>query len=119
MARYGAYDGINLLPQFAGELDPPPRTLFWRLQGQTAVLDGSDKLIKLSHRPAQMFRPADDVAESIDQFDSDRTRASELFRMLGQWESTLATVPLWGSSPYWAGESANHYDTWDVRPEPR
>jgi arylsulfatase A-like enzyme len=116
---YGAYDGVNVLPQIAGESVPGSRTLFWRLQGQTAVLDGSDKLITLSHRRAQMFQPAADLAESVDRFNTDPTRADELFQVLGRWESSLATVPLWGSSPYWIGQSAKHYDTWPVRPEPQ
>jgi arylsulfatase B len=116
--KYGAYDGVNLLPQLTGKTDPAQRTLFWRLQGQTAILDGSDKLIVLSHRPAQMFRPAVDSGEAVDQFETDRTRAKELFEILGQWESTLATVPLWGSSPFWSSQSAKHYDMWSTRPEP-
>jgi arylsulfatase B len=117
--KYGAYDGKNLLPQLDGQSEAIRRTLFWKLQGQTAILDGNDKLITLSHRPAQMFRPAEDLAEVIDRFDTDRTRADELYQMLGQWESTLATVPLWGSSPYWSGQSAQQYDQWIVRPEPK
>ena len=116
---YGAYDGINVLPQLAGKSSPAPRTLFWRLQGQTALLDGRDKLIRLSHRPAQMFQPGEDQAEAVDRRNTDPRRAAELFQMLGRWESSLATVPLWGSSPFWIGQSAKHYDTWPVRPEPR
>ena len=116
---YGAYDGINVLPQITGESVPEPRTLFWRLQGQAAVLNGSDKLIRLSHRRAQMFQPSGDAAESVDHFDTDPARTDELFQMLGLWESSLATVPLWGSSPYWIGQSAKHYDMWHVRPEPK
>ena len=96
-----------------------PRTLFWRLQGQTAVLSGSDKLITLPHRPPQFFKPATDVAETEDRFDSNRERAVELYRILGEWESMLPTVPLWGSSPYWSSQSAKHYDEWSVRPEPK
>ncbi|MCP4784946.1 MAG: sulfatase-like hydrolase/transferase [Fuerstiella sp.] len=115
---YGAYDGINVLPQLNGKASPEPRTLFWRLQGQTAVLDGSDKLITLSHRPAQMFQPTADVGETVDHINTHKTRAVELFQLLGQWESSLATVPLWGSSPFWIEQSAKHYDTWQVRPEP-
>jgi arylsulfatase B len=117
--QYGDYDGKNLLPQLRGQSEPQARRLFWRLQGQTAILDGSDKLITLSHRPAQMFRPAEDPAESTDRFDTHRSRAEELYRILGQWESTIATVPLWGSSPYWQGQSADLYDKWIVRPEPK
>jgi arylsulfatase B len=117
--KYGAYDGHNLLPQLAGNSAPARRTLFWRLQGQTAILDGTDKLITLSHRPPQMFRPAEDLGETEDRFDSDRTRADELYQMLGGWESNLATVPLWDSSPYWIGQSAKQYDNLPARPEPK
>ncbi|MCP4171621.1 MAG: sulfatase-like hydrolase/transferase [Fuerstiella sp.] len=115
---YGAYDGSNVLSQLTDTSPPESRTLFWRLQGQTAVLDGSDKLIRLSHRPAQMFRPDVDQAESVDRMATDPVRAAELFQMLGRWEASLTTVPLWGSSPYWTGQSAKHYDMWPVRPEP-
>ena len=116
--EYGAYDGINLLPQLIGESVPARRTLFWRLQGQTAIRDGSDKLITLSHRPPQVFQVDNDPAEAVDRFRTDPARTFELFQMLGQWEATLATVPLWGSSPFWTSQSAQHYDTWSVRPEP-
>ena len=118
VAKYGAYDGVNLLPQLSGKSASLRRTLFWRLQGQAAILDGNDKLITLSHRSPQLFRPAEDLAEEKDRFDTDRTRSDELFQMLGGWESTLATVPLWGSSPYWIGQSAQHYDTWNAQREP-
>tara|TARA_R110002049_G_scaffold4601_6_gene32854 strand:+ start:27296 stop:28699 length:1404 start_codon:yes stop_codon:yes gene_type:complete len=117
--RYGAYDGVNVLPQLSGEVAAPRRTLFWRLQGQAAVLDGDEKLIRLSHRPAQMFRPGNDLAESADLIGSDSTRVTELFQQLGEWESMLPTVPLWGSSPYWTGESARHYDSYPAKAEPR
>ena len=116
--RYGAYDGVNLLPMLSGAEDPQRRTLFWRLQGQTAVLDGQDKLIHLSHRPAEMFRPNADMAETENLFDQDRTRAEELYQMLGTWQSSLPTVPLWGSSPFWSSQSAQHYDQWLPRAEP-
>ena len=105
-------------PNCAVRPPPKPRTLFWRLQGQAAVLDGDDKLIRLSHRPAQMFRPASDVGEDQDLAATETERFHELFQQLGQWESTLPTVPLWGSSPYWIGQSANQYDDLDARPEP-
>ncbi len=117
--KYGAYDGKNILPQLSGHSPFERRTLFWRLQGQAAILDGNDKLIRLSHRAPQMFRPDEDVAEAIDRIDTDRTRADEMFQMLGKWESTLATVPLWGSSPYWIGHSAKLYEEFLPRPEPK
>ena len=118
VAIFGEYDGQNLLPQLSGLAPPPPRTLFWRLQGQTAVLDGADKLIQLSHRPPQMFQPADDAGEQHDLIDDHPDRTRELFEMLGTWESSLTTVPLWGSSPFWSGQSAKQYDNYPPRPEP-
>ena len=117
--KYGQYDGVNLLPQLTGRTAPAARRLFWRLQGQTAVMQGADKLITLAHRPPQMFHPAMDSGETQDRFDAERSRVSELFQLLGEWESTLPTVPLWGSSPFWTGQSAGHYDSWPVRPEPQ
>lgn len=119
VAKYGAYDGINLLPQLTEEVEPPERLLFWRLQGQAAILSGQYKLIRPSHRPAQLFQPATDAAEAVDLTTAAPTKVLELFRELGVWESSLATVPLWGSSPYWDAESASHYDTWLTRPEPK
>ena len=118
VALYGEYDGVNVLPQLLGQSVPQRRNLFWRLQGQTAVLSGDEKLIRLSHRPAQLFRPSSDAGEQDDLMDRESTRASELFQQLGEWESMLPTVPLWGSSPYWTGESASQYDSYDVRDEP-
>ena len=117
--QYGEYDGINLIPLLQGKTDPQRRTLFWRLQGQTAILDGPDKLIHLSHRRAEMFRPADDISESQNRMDVDSTRADELYRMIGSWQSMLPTVPLWGSSPFWSSQSAKHYDNWLPTPEPK
>ncbi len=117
--KYGAYDGINLLPQLKGEVEAPSRTLFWRLQGQAAILSGEDKLIRLSHRPAQMFKPTADVAEKVDLAPSSSERLIDLFGQLGAWEASLPTVPLWGSSPFWISESAKHYDSWSQRPEPK
>ncbi len=64
--RYGAYDGINVLPYLRGEKQPHDRTLFWRLQGQAAIRHGDLKLVRLSHRPAEVFRPDKDPGELLD-----------------------------------------------------
>lgn len=114
----GKYDGLNLLPELTGESQPSSRRLYWRLQGQAAILDGPDKLTRPSHRPAEWFNVAEDASESRDLSSTNRERFRELFRELGRWESNLPTVPLWGSSPFWSGESAKHYDGWEPRPEP-
>lgn len=108
--QYGDYEGINLLPSLKGVSNPPQRTLFWRLQGQTAILDGVDKLLRPSHRPAQLFNPAADPGELDDLASPGNTRLRDLFQQLVEWESTLPTDPLWGSSPMWIGPSATYYD---------
>jgi arylsulfatase B len=119
MVRFaGAYDGVNVLPQLIDSSRERPRRLFFRLQGQAAVRDGDEKLVRLSHRPPQLFRPGTDVGEDHDLRDEERARAEALLALLGEWESMLATVPLWGSSPYWSGASAEGYDGWAPGPEP-
>ena len=116
---YGTHDGFNLMPGFVTDTPPPARTLFWRLQGQRAVLHGGDKLIVLSHRPPQLFQPGDDPGESNDLASSRTDTIKDLFKRLGEWESSLPTVPLWDSSPRWWGDSARIYDTHPPRKEPR
>ena len=118
ISEYGEYDGIPLIEQLSGKSEPELRTLYWRLQGQTAVIDRGDKLIVLSHRPAQLFRPSNDLAETKDLMQTDPTRAAELFEQLGRWQSNLPTAPLWDSSPFWRSQSAKQYDQWGVKDEP-
>ena len=117
--RFGPYDGLNLLPILKGREQSMERKLFWRLQGQTAIRWGDDKLIKLSHRPAQWFQPAKDLGEREDLAVSSDLRLRELFEQLGSWEAQLPTVPLWGSSPYWIRQSALLYDSLMPTSEPR
>lgn len=117
--RCGAYDGRDALPVLAGEAsEPNTRQLYWRLQGQAAILLGEDKLIRLNHRPAQFFRPGVDHAEQKDLAVPEPDRAAALLRRLAEWEAMLPTVPLWDSSPYWWGVSAEIYDQWRPRAEP-
>ena len=119
VARFGEYDGINLLPQLDGTAEAGDRALYFRLQGQKSVISGADKLVSLSHRAPQLFAPGSDPAESTDRFATESDRAAELFMLLAEWEAMLPTVPLWGSSPYWSGQSAKGYDSWPARPEPK
>ena len=59
-----------------------------------------------------------DLGEQQDLAGKEPEKFAELFRLLGEWESSLATVPLWGSSPRWDADSANIYDTAPI-PEPK
>ncbi|YCM43409.1 sulfatase-like hydrolase/transferase [Verrucomicrobiaceae bacterium 227] len=116
--QYGEYDGRNLLPALNGH-PSPERLLFWRLQGQSAILDGEFKLIRPSHRPAQLFQPATDPGEQSDVTANYLAKRDELFQKLAEWESLRATVPLWGSSPTWNSQSAKIYDSYPPAPEPK
>ncbi|MDF1852304.1 MAG: sulfatase-like hydrolase/transferase [Verrucomicrobiales bacterium] len=120
---YGAYDGTNLLLALSGQEKEIEalrnRVLHWRLQGQTAILSGDRKLIRLAHRPAQLFAPGSDLGEGSDLAASEPEKLAELFQQMAQWEAFLPTVPLWGSSPFWRGESAKHYDKIAPGPEPK
>ncbi len=117
--RHGPYDGRNVLPTLRGDEPDQPRELFWRLQGQAAMLTGSDKVVRLNHRLPQLFQPGGDPGEQSDQFLSDSQRGERLLRRLADWEACLPTVPLWDSSPYWWSDSARKYDEYPPRPEPQ
>ena len=58
------------------------------------------------------------AGEISDLATGNNDRYMELYAKLAKWESTLPTVPLWGSSPRWISESAKHYDGWAPRDEP-
>ncbi|GAB5560840.1 MAG: sulfatase-like hydrolase/transferase [Synoicihabitans sp.] len=117
--RYGAYDGIDVLPYLRKEKPPRERTLFWRLQGQASIRRGPLKLLRLSHRPAELFRPDKDPGELTDLADEAPNDTRALFEALAEWEAMLPTVPLWDSSPYWSSQSAKYYDQRKPSPEPR
>jgi arylsulfatase B len=114
----GEYDGVNVLPQLQDRSRRVRRRLFWRLQGQAAMLDGDDKVVRLSHRRPQLFRVSTDTSESEDLSTTEPERIDELLALLGEWEFSLPTMPAWGSSPYWNSQSAKHYDDWEPRSEP-
>lgn len=113
------YDGMNLIPLVRGEQEAGERRLFWRLQGQAAILDGKDKLIRLDHKPAQYFRPAKDLSESYDLSNTNRERFIELYQLLFEWETNLPTDPHFFTSPYWSGQSAKNYEEFTPKPEPK
>ncbi len=120
---YGAYDGIDLLPALAENTERISelnlRVLHWRLQGQTAILAGDRKLIRLAHRPAQLFAPSSDPGEASDLSISEPEKLMDLYQQMATWESLLPTIPLWGSSPTWSAESAKHYDNLPPSTEPK
>ena len=112
------YDGYNILPVLKGEEIPKTRRLFWRLQGQSCVLNGEDKFIRLTHRPAQYFRPFEDVGERNDLSEKNKDTYLKLYKILLDWESGLPTFPHFYTAPYWMKVSAENYDEYIPVPEP-
>ena len=116
--KFGPYDGVDLLPALQQDEATPSRALFWRLQGQTAMLKDEMKLIRLPHRPAQLFEVAKDIGEQNDLATEQPSVLLKHFKDLAAWEAMLPTVPIWDSSPYWFGDSADKYDQCNPRDEP-
>jgi len=112
-----ATDGANLLPVLRQETDTLDRPLFWRLQGQACVLHSEGKLIRLSHRPAQLFRLQKDQGEQNDLAATERETLLQLFSELSAWEAGLPTYPHFYSAPMWQGHSAKNYDSYLPRAE--
>lgn len=112
------YDGYNIIPILTGEYQAMERRLFFRLQGQSCVLDGEDKFIRLTHRPAQYFRPFEDLGERNDLSQKYGKRYLELYEILFQWEYSLPTYPHNQTSPKWMKNTANSYDNIIPIPEP-
>jgi arylsulfatase B len=112
------YDGYNIIPVLTGEQQAMERRLFWRLQGQSCILDGEDKLIRLTHKPAQYFRPFEDPGERKDLSQEKQERFLELYNLLFLWESGLPTYPHFYTSPYWIKASAQNYEDFVPVPEP-
>ncbi|XAL99125.1 sulfatase-like hydrolase/transferase [Phycisphaeraceae bacterium D3-23] len=114
------YDGINILDHLITGEPTPDRALFWRLQGQAAVLvNGNDKLIRLAHRPAQLFTLATDLGESTDMAHKHLDRTEELYRLLFDFERSMPTFQHFQTLPYWFGPSAKNYDEYVPVEEPR
>lgn len=85
-----------------------------------AVTDfSSEYLTTFLTDDALRFIDGADRGEANDRAIEDGETLQLLFEELGRWESLLPTVPLWGSLPFWTGESAKIYDNWKSGPEPR
>jgi len=110
-------DGVNLLPVLRQEAGALERPLFWRLQGQACMLRPQGKLIRLSHRPAQLFRLEEDAGEQNDLAATEREILFQLFGQLSAWEAGLPTYPHFYSAPMWQGHSAKNYDSYLPRAE--
>ncbi|MCA9053784.1 MAG: sulfatase-like hydrolase/transferase [Planctomycetaceae bacterium] len=95
-------DGMDLLPQLAGEATAVGRTLFWRrMKGPIrkqvnegrAVRSGDWKLIEMKSGERRLFHLADDLGEEHNLIAVEANRAGELAAQLDVWEGDLPQSP--------------------------
>ena len=91
-------DGVDIVPFLAGKLSGDPHAfLFWRMKarGSWAVRSGNDKLVMQQTKAPLLVNLVNDIAESADLADADKSRRDELRRNYDTWSATLPE-PLWG-----------------------
>jgi arylsulfatase A-like enzyme len=103
-------DGVDLMPYLAEtNTARPHQRLFWRMGYTGAVRDGDWKLIRMPDRPPYLFNLADDPTEASNRFFEMPDKASELFRLLFDWEQQMI-YPRWNTAPIWYKHNADRYD---------
>ena len=85
-----AFDGIDLLPYLTKPgTDLPPRALFWRFWGQSAVRSGDWKLLRAGDEQAFLFNLKDDREERRNVIANHPDLAEELQEKLSAWAEKL------------------------------
>jgi arylsulfatase A-like enzyme len=92
-------DGIDLLPLLgaAGQTEPQPRQLFWRIRGQRAARDGDLKYLRLSARDEPAANPATEQLFDLskdprEQVDLSAERPEDTARLRSAWEAWNAEM---------------------------
>lgn len=116
------YDGVDLLPYLRGERgdERPHATLYWRaaLRG-AAIRDGDWKLLRLPHRPPELYDLATDVSELRNVASDHPDRVAALMRKLGNWEASFERAPMWLGSNRWLRQNRALYDREYTLVQPR
>lgn len=106
------YDGVNLLPFFAGEAEGVPHDrLYWRsaLRG-SAMREGKWKLLRPNNQPVQLYNLAEDISEQHDLSAEEPERLQQMLDAFVDWEITLERNPMFMSAPFWSGYNRNLYN---------
>lgn len=107
------FDGVDLMPFLLGsKADQHPHdTLYWRLVLRGgAIRDGDWKLIRLPHRPSELYNLAADISETNDLAEKHPERVIDLLSKLHDWELTFESNPKWISAVHWAKHNRELYD---------
>ena len=110
-------DGVSLLPYLRGDhatLDADARPhdeLYFRMTLRGAAYRENDwKLIRLPHRPAELYDLSNDISElnNLAAEDPDRVRA--MMHQLNVWEQEFKDTPRWFSGNSWIKKNRKKYD---------
>lgn len=103
-------DGANLLPHLAGNMKTPPHDeLYWRFLFQHCIRTPDWKLVKVKEKEGgkvsdwQLFKIADDPAESRDVIKEYPEIADKLLKKYEKWSDGLPD-PQWGWQPAFCGK---------------
>ena len=88
-------DGVDLMPYLQGAKDARPhQKLYWKKDARAVIRDGDWKMIRFPDRPAELYNIATDEREMKDLAPAYPERVRKMYKMVFQWESTLAR-PAW------------------------
>ncbi len=118
-------DGVNLLPFISGDdisgddAARPHEELFFRmvLRG-AAYRQGDWKLLRLPHRPPELYDLSNDTSELTNLASDDPQRVRDMMTRLSQWEQGLKDTPRWMSGNSWIRGNRNLYDKQYVLQQP-
>ncbi|MEM6345039.1 MAG: sulfatase-like hydrolase/transferase [Bacteroidota bacterium] len=103
-------DGINLFPYLQGkQSDRPHERLFWKKESRAAVRDGDWKLLRFPDRPAELYYLPNDISESNNLADEYPAKVKTLYKLLFEWELTLAR-PRWQLKRQYEGKAMKRMD---------
>jgi arylsulfatase A-like enzyme len=93
------YDGVNLLPYLANDLELPHQDFFWRSGYSKAFRRGNWKLyVNEKNKITFLFNLATDPSEKNDQSKKEPGKLKELQDALEEWEKKNTVAPLWPSA---------------------
>ena len=110
-------DGVNLLPFLRQETGTgvgekrPHEKLFFRMTLRGAACRDHDwKLIRLPHRPPELYDLSKDVSELNNLALEHQDRVKKMMRELNEWEGSFKDTPRWFSSNSWIKRNRASYD---------
>ena len=115
-------DGVNLFPYLMGnkQNETIHSTLYWRMVLRSAaILDDNWKLIRLGHRPPELYYLPDDISELNNLAVQHPQKVVELMSKLHDWELNYTANPLWLGEWYWAKINRTHYDREYILDQPK